>query len=198
MNKDLVYSDDLCCAIMAAVVSSHDEQFDDNHQLGRTAMQKLIYFAKVLGVPVPCAFEIYTYGPYSETVTFSVDSLLADEVLKDTSGRLGWSNYRLGENASKLLDRYDSTIGPYKNVIDAVVKSLATFKPQELELVATLHFIYHRLRQIFRRDPEQAEVIQEFRRIKKEKFTQDQIESFYSALQRANLIASPSTAKAVG
>ena len=80
-SGNLVYSDDLCSAFMAAIVRSYEQYVGGSHYLGRTAVQKLVYFAKALGVPIPCSFEIYTYGPYSDKVTFSVDSLLADDVL---------------------------------------------------------------------------------------------------------------------
>jgi hypothetical protein len=174
---------------MAAIVRSYQEHVGGRHYLGRTAMQKLVYFAKVLGVPIPCSFEIYTYGPYSDTVTFSVDSLLADDVLTDISNNpLSYSNYRLGQNAGEILGRYDDLIEPHRAKIDAVVKSLGNFEPQELELIATLHFIHHRLKQILRRPPQKAEVVEEFQRVKGDKFSQEQIDSFYGALKAAKLV----------
>lgn len=187
-TNELLYSDDLCSAYMAAIVASFTEHVGANHYLGRTAMQKLVYFAKALGTPIPCSFEIYTYGPYSDTVTFSVDSLLADDVLADISSRPAYSNYRLGQNAAELLGKYADQIEPYKKTIDAVVKSLGNFEPNQLELIATLHFIHHRLRQIKRSTPSREDVIAEFRRVKKDKFTQAEIDSFYKALKGAKLI----------
>jgi uncharacterized protein YwgA len=188
-SNKLVYSDDPCSAFMAAIVRAYEQQVGGRHYLGRTAMQKLVYFAKVLGVPIPCSFEIYTYGPYSDVLTFSVDSMVADDVLKDTSNDPhAYSNYRLGENAEEILQRYQDLIEPYRGKIDAVVRSLGKFKPQELELIATLHFIHHRLKQIWRKEPSKAQVLEEFRRTKKDKFTDPDIESFYNALKNAKLI----------
>ena len=69
-NGNLAYSDDLVSAFMTAVVGSFERQ-RMNSYLGRTAMQKLIYFIKELGAPVPCSFDIYMYGPYSNAVTFA-------------------------------------------------------------------------------------------------------------------------------
>jgi uncharacterized protein YwgA len=174
---------------MAAVVRSYEQQVGGRHFLGRTAVQKLVYFAKALGVPIPCSFEIYTYGPYSDTVTFSVDSMLADDVLKDLSNDpQTYSNYRLGENSDEILNSYQSLIEPYRPVIDGVIRSLGSFKPQELELVATLHFVHHRLKQIWRRDPSKGEVLEEFRRVKRGKFGDSEIDAFYNALRVAKLI----------
>jgi uncharacterized protein YwgA len=188
-SSNLVYSNDLCSAFMAAIVRSYEEHVGERHYLGRTAMQKLVYFAKVLGVPVPCSFEIYTYGPYSDAVTFAVDSLLADDVLKDMSkDPQTYSNYRLGENANEILNAYQPFIDPHRAKIDAVVQSLGNFKPQELELIATLHFIHHRLRQIWRKEPSRDQIVAEFHRVKKNKFTREKIDSWYDALKGANLI----------
>lgn len=189
MSANLAYSDDLCSAFMTAIVRSYGKHVGEHHYLGRTAVQKLVYFAKALGVPVPCSFEIYTYGPYSDTVTFSVDSLLADDVLKDISNDpKTYSNYRLGENADDILDAYQHLIDPYRGQIDAVVKSLGGFKPQDLELIATLHFIHHRLKQIHPEEPSRDQVLAEFHRVKKDRFTTEDVNSWYDALRSAKLI----------
>lgn len=185
----LAYSDDLRSAFIAAIVRSYEKSVGAGHFLGRTAIQKLVYFAKTLGVPVPCSFEIYTYGPYSDAVTFSVDSMLADDVLKDASKAPNkYSNYRLGDNAKELLNTYQADIEPHQREIDAVVQSLGSFEPQQLELVATLHFIHQRLKHILRQSPPKDKVLEEFRRIKKDKFRLDEVDGFYNALKEAELI----------
>src|SRR5436853_4444314 len=115
-SGELVYSNDLCAAFLTAIVKS----FQTHHPtayLGRTAMQKLAYFVKVLGAPVPCSFGIYTYGPYSDVVTFAVESLLADDVIEDRSSNAKYSNYRLGRNSNELLAAFASDVSLYKDQI---------------------------------------------------------------------------------
>jgi hypothetical protein len=185
----LAYSDDLRSAFMAAIVRSFEKWVGGGHYLGRTAIQKLVYFAKTLGVPIPCSFEIYTYGPYSDAITFSVDSMLADDVLKDISkDQNKYSSYRLGDNANELLNAYRTVIEPHLRAIDAVVQSLGSFEPKQLELIATLHFIHQRLKQIQRQEPPKDQVLAEFRRVKKDKFRLEEVDGFYDALKRAELI----------
>ena len=87
-----------------------------------------------------------------------------------------------------MLNTYQSWIEPYRGKIDAVVQSLGNFKPQELELIATLHFIYYRLKQIGCKEPSKNQVLDEFHRVKKDRFTREEIDSWYDALQHANLI----------
>jgi hypothetical protein len=186
---NLAYSDDPLSAFMAAIIRSYEQYVGGRNYLGRTAIQKLVYFVKALGAPIPCSFEIYTYGPYSDSVTLSMDSMLADDVLKDTSNdSKKYSNYRLGANANEILEAYQRLIEPYQKIIDAVVQSIGSFKPPELELVATLHFVYHKLKQILRTEPSKDQVLGEFRRIKKDKFAVAEVEGFYDALKRAQLI----------
>jgi uncharacterized protein YwgA len=185
---NLAYSDDPCSAFMTAVVASFERQHGDRHYLGRTAIQKLVYFTKALGVPVPCSFEIYTYGPYSDTVTFSIDSLMADDVLIDKSTNPRYSAYRLGKSSEEILSKYDNVIRPHLAAIDSVVGALGTFPPEHLELVATIHFIHHRLKGISGRSPDKVSVLGEFRRVKGKKFSSEEVESFYEALRRARLI----------
>jgi uncharacterized protein YwgA len=186
-SGDFVYSNDTCSAFLAAIVRS----FEENHPrgyLGRTAVQKLAYFAKAMGVPIPCSFDIYTYGPYSDTVTFSMESLMADDVVVDRSPKPDYSRYSLGENAAELLHAFDREIGPHTSAIDRVVKALGGFKPQELEVIATLHFIARRQRQIRRIEPSKSDVIYEFKTIKGDKFGHEEISIWYDALKKAGLI----------
>lgn len=185
---NLIYSNNLCCAFLAEIVNAYQSQVGDQHYLGRTAMQKLTYFSKVLGVPVPCSFELYTYGPYSETVTASVESLLADDVLVDTSSTGKYSNYRLSENGMLILGQFQKEIEPYRVRIETLVRVLGKFKPNQLELVATVHFVHQRLKSILSRAPSEAEVIREFKRFKQEKFESKEIKVWYKALAEANLI----------
>jgi uncharacterized protein YwgA len=185
--SELVYSNDLCSAIVTAIVKS----FERNHPngwLGRTATQKLTYFAKVVGVPVPVSFGIYTYGPYSDTVSFAVESLLADEVIVDQSRKSEYSNYRLGPNAEPLLDAFDPELRPYIGMIDRVVKSLGSFKPAELELIATLHFIAQKLPNLIQRKATKKEIVREFKTIKGDKFSDQAISLWYDALVQAGLV----------
>src|SRR5437899_967966 len=109
MTDRFIFSGSECAAYIAAIVRSFQEHHK-NHYLGRTALQKLAYFCKALGLPIPCRFEIYTYGPYSETITFTVESLVADDVLSDASRDQKYSNYRLGWQADEFLEEHEDTI----------------------------------------------------------------------------------------
>jgi uncharacterized protein len=186
MDTNIVYSNDLCSAFLTAIVKSFEERHPSQY-LGRTAMQKLAYFARVLDVPIPCSFGIYTYGPYSDTITFSVESLLADEVLVDRSTNPKYSNYRIASNSAELLHAYAEEVAPHEDTINRIVETLGRFDPSDLELIATLHFVARRQKQRTGKLNEAA-IMAEFKSIKKNKFTDDAIGTWYKALQQAKLI----------
>src|SRR5207245_9560765 len=125
------------CGDYIGLIGRSFNQHAKIHYLGRTALHKLAYFCKALGVPIPCRFEIYTYGPYSDTITFTVESLLADEVLSDASRDQKYSNYQLGSEADEFFDETEDTIKKFVPTIDMVVQVFGTFQPNELELIAT-------------------------------------------------------------
>jgi len=183
-----IFSNDLRSAFITAVVEAFQKHYRSKY-LGRTALQKLTYFSKVVGVPVPCSFVIYNYGPYSDEITFAVDSMLADEVLLDQSPDSSkYSNYKPGPNSSFLMSRFHAQLKPYLNRIDSVVSVLGKFNPSQLELIATLHFIDSKLTSKLERAPSRNEVLAEFFLIKGSKFSKTQAESYYEALKKAKLI----------
>lgn len=182
---DLVYSNDLCAAFLTAIVGSF-RTHHDNAYLGRTAIQKLTYFAKILGVPVPCSFGIYTYGPYSDQVTFAMESLLADDVVQDESPNPRYSSYTPGPNATELLSEFEEDVRPHEETINRVVRTLGSLPPNSLELVSTLHFIARRQVQT-RRYSTRESVIAEFKSVKHDKFDDFEITTCYDALSNAGL-----------
>ena len=185
---ELTFSNTLRAAYLAELVRAFQTYFP-NGFLGRTAMQKLTYFARATGVPVPCSFEIYNYGPYSDQLTFAVDGLLADEILVDTSPNSSkYSNYRLARDGALFPQGLEKKVAPYRDQIKSVVKNLGNFRPEQLELIGTLHFVHHRLESLHRKKPSQSAVISEFAKVKGNKFTKGEVTAWYCALRNAGLV----------
>ena len=70
---------------LLAVTAREAAKSGEAGYLGRTALQKIVYFLQIAGVPMRYAFDIYHYGPYCDRVSRDVELLLADGVLKDAS-----------------------------------------------------------------------------------------------------------------
>src|SRR5258708_20829207 len=72
-------------------------------RLGKTQVQKLVYFVQDCGVPLEYKYEIYHYGPYSFDLSrdlSSLDSLGVLDVESDPSG-FGF-NISVGKFAEKF------------------------------------------------------------------------------------------------
>jgi len=184
----LAFSNNLRAAYLTEFVRSFQKHYPSGF-LGRTAIQKLVYFGRSTGVPVPYSFEIYNYGPYSDQVAFTVDGLLADEILIDTSPNSSkYSNYRLSRNSVCFAPDIEKKVGPHRKQIEVVVKNLGGFRPEQMELIATLHFVHHRLESTLGKKPSQLSVFSEFHRIKGDKFSREEVSSWYEALKRSELV----------
>jgi uncharacterized protein YwgA len=182
----LLFSNDLNSAFLTEIVRAF-QQLHGKHYLGRTAMQKLAYFSQALGVPIPCSFEIYNFGPYSDTITFTVESMIADEIIEDISTNQKYSNYRLKPGSPEFDKEIVSSVAPYKQKIAKVVNLLGKFESAQLELLATLHFIAKKIQSLGGEATKDA-VVTQFFSIKKDKFPKDTVSSWYDSLKTANLI----------
>lgn len=182
-----VFSDNSTSALLVEIVKSFETLHPKNY-LGRTAIQKLAYFCQVLGTPLPCSFEIYNYGPYSDELKFTIDSLLADEILIDASQQPGkYSNYKIAASRVDFSSEVQAIAASNRRTIQSVVEAFGGFDPSQLELIATLHFIAQKHTHINGRVRKES-VIDEFERIKKDKFNRSDVEDWYDSLAQANLI----------
>jgi|ERR1035441_3968045 uncharacterized protein YwgA len=183
----LLFSNNLCSAYVTEIVKSF-RTLKPTGYLGRTALQKITYFAKAGGVPIPCSFEIYNYGPYSEEVTRSVTALLADEALVDTSYRHTYSSYKPGPNSGEFSPQFLTEASRHKGTIDLIVNALGSAKPETLELIATLHFVNARQKGTQSTQPSEQAVTAEFRNIKGNKFSAEDIHHWFERLGSAGLM----------
>lgn len=157
--------------------------------LGRTALQKILYFLQISGVPMRYRFELYHYGPFCDLIPRDVEWLLADGVLKDISPNPAkYSNYRTSDDAPELMDLHKEDLDKHRETIDTVVKALLPLQPDHLEMLATLDYLYHQLRAGGGDGPWKARVIDRFMQVKKDKFPRPDVSSSYDTLVRAGLI----------
>lgn len=182
----LLFSNDLTSAFLTEIVRTF-QQYHGNHYLGRTAMQKLAYFSQAIGVPIPCSFEIYNFGPYSDTITFAVESMIADDLIQDISTNAKYSNYRLKPGAPQFSQEIESTVAPYKQKIANVVRTLGKFDPPQLEVLTTLHFIAAKIRSLGGSSDKKT-IMNQFFRVKGDKFSSEEVSSWYEALKTAKLV----------
>lgn len=175
-------------AVLAAAVQAATSAKTDGY-LGRTAVQKIVYFLQVAGVPMGYGFDIYHYGPYCDRLSRDVEWLLADGVIKDSSANPEkYSNYAPDGAINDLLGRHPSVDG-HKAVIAAVVKSLLPLDPVRLEVLATLDFLYRQFKAGGGSGPWKDRVVEKFMAVKKDKFPLQNVVETYDGLVAAKLFS---------
>jgi len=174
-------------ALIAATVEAASEKCPDC-DLGRTAIQKLLYFMNVLGVPMEYSFDIHHYGPFCANIMHDVDWLIADDVIEDQLQDPRSSNYKPGSGWPELAEQYKDKLAEQKLIVTDVCNALSDLSPDTLELIATLDFSYRWVRASGGPGPWKQLAIEKFKSIKKDKFPDNDINGWYDALVEAKLI----------
>ena len=126
----------------------------------------------------------------SDELAFTSDELLASGALRDAStDPYKYSNFRTGEGATELLARNPSIVREQQPRIREIVDAFGDFDPSTLELLSTMHFVDQRLKAGGSNKPERWKVLNEFRKVKGNKFRQEQLEKAFDALEAAGLVA---------
>lgn len=171
---------------LAAEVATEKRRY-----VGRTAIQKIMYFLRVRGVPINYNFDIYHYGPFSEQILWDIDWLLADSVIQDKSKNTDkFSNYAPGNNLTELISLHKEKMQEVESTVQSVVKALIPLSPNDLELIATLDYVYRQEMAKGQTGNLKEQVVSRFREIKKDKFTPELVSRTFDMMAAANLISS--------
>ena len=156
--------------------------------LGRTAIQKIIYFLQVLNVPMRYRFDVHHYGPFCDSILGDTEWLVADGVIVDSSPNTGkYSKFTPGPANEELIARYSDKLQQHADTIKNTVRALLPLKPDHLELIATLDYAFRETRATTAKKPERKAVITRFREFKGEKFSDAEIGKTYDQLEGAGL-----------
>jgi uncharacterized protein len=158
--------------------------------LGRTAIQKIVYFLEALDVPMRYRFDVHHYGPFCNAILGDMEWLIADNVIQDTSRqREKYSKYEPGPACDELLNIHREKLGAYREALKNIVRALMPLKPEHLELIATLDYAFRDQRATFGGKPPWPAVLARFREFKGEKFQEEAIADTYRRLESAGLFA---------
>lgn len=174
-------------ALVAAVVEAAKSSCPECY-LGRTAIQKLMYFLNVAGVPMQFRFRIYHYGPFCDEVASALDWLQADEIVEDRSPEPRYSNFATGANWPEVKARFQKELAEYEETIRSITSALGAMEPRTLELIATLDFSFRWVRARGGSGPWREKTIVKFKQIKGERFEDDEISDWHQRLVKSKLI----------
>jgi uncharacterized protein YwgA len=176
-------------ALLAGVVKEAAEVAQrGGGYLGRTAVQKIVYFLQVLDVPMRYRFDVYHYGPFCDTILGDTEWLLADEVIAESSPHPEkYSRFIPGRACDELLRKHADKLRQYDRSIQSTVQALLPLKPDHLELIATLDYAFREVRATLGKKPPREQVICRFRKFKGDKFPEKEIEATFDQLESAGL-----------
>ena len=176
-------------ALLAMVIKEANQLGSQHPPIGRTTLQKLVYFLNVTGVPMRYRFDIHHYGPYCDDIASDVEWLCADKVILDTSINRNYSNYKLGPHANLLLSNHVEHLQPLSDKIRKVLSALVPLGPKNQELLATLHYLYRQIRVSKNKGPWQKAVTDQFMKLKGERFSKEEVSKAYKAMVTAGLVS---------
>jgi len=188
---DILFSDSIRCALLAKIIQIYNDNKETGKPTGylsRTVLQKLCYFAVSKGVPLGYDFEIYHFGPFDKTIYFDVESLIADEVIMDASPQEKYSYYIPGPNVAALINRYAKEISKFEGDIREIVTMFDELGPYEMEIVATVHYVYKSRTGLGARGASDESIISDVYKLKGHKFKKEVVEKTLSIIKRTRLV----------
>ncbi|MCC6156995.1 MAG: hypothetical protein IT350_03015 [Deltaproteobacteria bacterium] len=163
--------------------------------LGRTKIQKIVYFLSLIGVPNTYRFLLHRFGPYSTEIQDDLDRLVSFEILLDESGDgRRYYDYRSTNQSNELWRSFRVQIEPFQDRIDPFVEALAKLSDDDLEVVSTLVYAYRWLVGAGNHEPSKTQILAKFQTYKKDKFPPDRVESAYEVLAKAGFLPSETSA----
>jgi uncharacterized protein YwgA len=169
-------------ALLALVIQEAQQAaLKYNGIVGRTAVQKTMYFLKMSGIEMNYTFDIYRYGPFCE-IGRDIELLVADGVIQDRfDDQRKFSDYGAGEFIEELLSKHRVGLEPLRESIRSVIEVLIPLDTRKLELVATLDYLFRQQRATAYEGTLMDRVISRFQEIKGERFPLEELSQTYLA-----------------
>jgi uncharacterized protein len=158
------------------------------HLVGRTTLQKVMYFLKVMGVQTGYSFSIHHYGPFCDQILRDTELLLADDVICDRAPNPKFSAYVPGPEVDALIQHHPD-LEEHRPLVKEVVSALVPLRPRRLELFATLDYSFRLERARGGEGPWKPRVIPVFHSFKGDRFSDDEISKAYDQLAKAGFVS---------
>ncbi len=158
-----------------------------DNQLGRTIMQKLVYFLKFAGLPLNYSFKLYHYGPFSSELLTDMDILQIRGLIEDHRVENA-SRYTLAQRGEQLLIEKDSKINGFKDKTGEIVDLVGKLNASDMELFSTTHYIFWAYKNYSGKSPQKDFVIDKVYEIKEKKFQKRQIISAFDQMKQVGML----------
>jgi len=122
----------------------------DEEIVGRTTIQKLIYFESVTIPEIKLAepYFAYFYGPFNKDVARSLEQMVVFDILSEHRVRANHGSYvyRVGERGrpivDKLLNNFKRTFVKIENLVNTCYE-YCNLDPNSLSFAAKVHFMLY-------------------------------------------------------
>lgn len=152
----------------------------DGQRLGKTKLQKLVYFCKASGVPMPYTFDMYYYGPFSQELAEEIDRLEILGLVEGGQENNGPVDYYPGPGAEEVISQYKSALEKYVGDIRRTIRAFGSMSVKELELHATVHYV----RGSGGRERSLDQIVEAVRAVKGSRFGPEEIQAAVKYLER--------------
>ena len=162
---------------------------------GRIKLQKLAYFSKVHSKQSPLQVRMHFYGPFCEDLADTLQDFVLDGVLQEGRDH----SISIGEDQVAFQDICESNQQALDDALPSIRKALKKFgnkKNHDLELLATVHFIYDRQHNLYQENDDITAVCKSVYKVKNGRFEENEILAAFKELVTLKLI--PEKALAVG
>ena len=123
----------------------------NNRQIGRTTLQKLIYFEAVTipkKIKLKDPFFAYFHGPFNRDVAKSLEHMVFFDILSEHNTRDNHERYvyKVTPKGAPTIDRLESkfkqTLKKIKNLVEICDKS-CKLNPNSLSFAAKVHYMFY-------------------------------------------------------
>lgn len=126
--------------------------------VGRIMLQKIVYFATVIGLPTGLEFQRASFGPFAPDLEAAVGRLQNNGILTEHQrGRM--IEVRTSSAFDDARMSYSDQLDKWNDLIDHLVDLVARFDTTRAEIAATVHYASQDLRNQLGRKPTVAEVL---------------------------------------
>lgn len=157
---------------------------------GTIVVQKIMYFLQeAYGVELPYSFSFYHFGPYDDELDTHLKIMKIYDIIDIGSAPNGVGySIKVQDKANEYIASAQSLIDSNKKKIDSALRLFGDLKPSDLELKATIHFVFKTNKDHIDSKCLKNVILDKAKSLKP-KFTPKQIENGYDFLSRENLLS---------
>lgn len=179
--------------IRFGIISYMIRKLGENRQyFGKVVIQKIFYFLKSYSkLSLPYEFYFYHYGPYSDLLKHDLEMMQLFGMIKiqDDPKSMGYQIIPFeNKQTQECEDTAKSFIRQNSEYINKIVSLLGSEEPADLELLATIHYVFENTKKIRDVAKTHEQIVLEKVKDLKPKFLPEVIKEKYDFLDKHDFL----------